>query len=66
MRKLAAGFRLNRNEHTISGSYLVLELGALEGVVPALATVLDLRGGGERDLVAAFAALQCSRACDFT
>ena len=45
---------------------LLLEVGALEGVVPALATVLDLRGGGERNLVAAFAALQCSRSRDFT
>jgi len=45
---------------------LLLELGAPEGVVPALAAVLDMRGCGERNLVAALAALQCSRACYFT
>ena len=48
------------------GNYLILELGALEGVVSTLAAVLDLRGGGKGDPVAAGIALQCSRARDFT
>ena len=48
------------------GALLLLELGAFKCVVAALAAVLDMRGCGERNLVAAFAALQRSRACYFT